>query len=67
MAPPKQKLGWQYKWLNGKQIKPVLWAGSSIGRSNYMAAMDESGNLVLGPNGYPKTYKSIIGDPPPAE
>lgn len=65
MAPPKQKLGFQYKYYKGKQVRPVMWAGSSIGRTNYMAGMDEDGNMVLGRDGFPMTYKSIVGEPAP--
>jgi hypothetical protein len=44
--------------LNGKDVKPVYFHGSAIGKSNYMAGAVD-GNLVTGKDGLPLKYRQI--------
>lgn len=47
-----------YKTLNGKTVRPVLYAGRSIGHGHYMAGMVDD-VLVTDKNGIPIPYKQI--------
>ncbi|MCS6876845.1 MAG: hypothetical protein N2038_01085 [Geminicoccaceae bacterium] len=49
----------QTKTFEGKKVKPVLYVGSAVGHGRYIAAQDESGKLVLGPDGRPIAYRDI--------
>lgn len=39
-----------YRKYNGKTVKPVYYIGKHKGHGNYIAAMDEAGNMVLDPS-----------------
>ena len=53
--------GWQYKVVNGKRVKPVLYAGKAAGFGNYMAAaFVDSRELVCGSNERAIPYNQII-------
>jgi|GEM_PF-385785 len=47
------------KTFEGKKVKPVLYVGTAIGHGRYIAAQDESGKLVTGPDGRPIPYREI--------
>ena len=47
-----------YRTLNGKTVKPVLYVGKHIGHGTYMAGSVD-GEMVVGPNGKPTPYKQI--------
>lgn len=51
----------QYKSVNGEEVRPVMYVGSSIGKSNYMAGSTAKG-LVLNKQGEPVPYKMIKAD-----
>lgn len=38
-----------YRQYNGKVVKPVYYIGKHKGHGNYMAAIDDGGNMVLDP------------------
>lgn len=59
MAPPKTKLGHQYKTLNGAEIVPVLYAGKMVGHGNYMAGQTREGELIKDASGRPIPYKML--------
>jgi len=53
--------GWQYKLVNGKRIKPILYAGKAAGLGKYMAGVFvDSGELVCDSNKRVIPYKKII-------
>lgn len=47
------------KEIDGKPVKPVLYVGSLVGHGRYIAAQDESGALIRGPDGKPAPYRRI--------
>ncbi len=49
----------QLKVFEGKKVKPVLYVGTAVGHGRYIAAQDESGNLVMGRDGRPIAYRDI--------
>lgn len=51
----------QYKVVNGKEVRPVMYVGSMAGQSNYMAGSTDSG-MVLDKTGIPVPYKMIKPD-----
>jgi hypothetical protein len=51
----------RYKSVNGVEVRPVMYVGSSIGESNYMAGCSDSG-LVVDKAGKPVPYKMIKSD-----
>ena len=52
---------YQYKIVDGKKIKPVLYAGKLAGLGKYMAgAFVDSGDMVCDSNGKAIPYKQIV-------
>jgi len=52
---------YQYKMVNGKKIKPVLYAGKLAGFGKYMAgAFVDSGELVRDSAGRAIPYNQIV-------
>ena len=52
---------YQYKFVSGKKIKPVLYAGKLAGFGNYMAgAFVNSSELVRDSNGRVLPYNQIV-------
>ncbi len=47
------------KTHDGKPVKPVLYLGKWVGQGRYIAAQDESGNLVRDNQGRPIPFASI--------
>lgn len=50
-----------YKTIDGKTVRPVLYAGKSIGHGTYMAGSVD-GEMVMGRDGRPIPYKRILSD-----
>lgn len=61
MAPPKKKLGHQYKYYKGEPVSPVLYNGKHVGHGTYMAAISQKGELVV-QNGVPTPYRDLALD-----
>jgi len=49
----------QFKTYEGRTVRPVLYVGTALGHGRYIAAQDESGNLVLDRDGKPIPYSDI--------
>jgi hypothetical protein len=49
----------QYKSYQGRKVKPTLYVGTAVGHGRYIAAQDESGKLIYGPDGRPVPYREI--------
>ena len=41
------------KEYDGRKVKPVLYVGSFVGHSKYVAAQDEGGKMILDAAGKP--------------
>ena len=53
--------GWQYKLVNGKRVKPVLYAGKLAGFGKYMAGVFvDSGDMVCDSNERAIPYNQIV-------
>lgn len=51
----------QYKVVNGKEVRPVMYVGSLVGKATYVAGSTDSG-MVLDKAGNPVPYKMILPD-----
>ncbi len=48
----------EYPKVDGKEVRPILYINMDE-KARYMAAVFESGDLVIGSNGKPTPYQSI--------
>jgi hypothetical protein len=52
---------WQYKIVNGKKIRPILYNGKSAGLGKFMAGVFiDSNEVVCDSNGRAIPYKQIV-------
>ncbi|MFP6759795.1 MAG: hypothetical protein VCC99_16510 [Alphaproteobacteria bacterium] len=47
------------KEYDGRKVKPVLYVGSFVGHSKYVAAQDEGGKMILDAAGKPIPFSQL--------